>query len=274
MGRLAIGVAALFLTLSGAGAAEHVDIPLDELKLHTIVFKPEGAGPFPAAVGLHGCEGLVDASGTIFPHYREWGERLAAQGIATIFPDSYRSRGYGSQCRNSERQVRASRARISDANAARRWIQVQTWANAERVTLIGWSHGATSALYAIRPRALVRDGTPDFRLAVAFYPNCGGRLGLTEWSGRVPSLILIGESDDWVSAKACRDMAANARGRSAAVQVVTYPGALHFFDRANLSARELTGIANTTTGSSHVRIGTDAAAREDAFKRVREFLIR
>jgi dienelactone hydrolase len=271
---LTFWIAVALLVSSSALASEQVEIALDDVKLRAVVFKPDGPGPFPAVVGLHACEGLLDPAGAIFPQYREWGERLVSQGFAVIFPDSYGSRGYGSQCRIRERQVRASRGRISDANAARRWLQVQPWSNAERVSLIGWSHGATTALYAIRLRAEVRDGTPDFRSAIAFYPNCGGRLGVIAWSGRVPALVLIGKEDDWTSANECDQMAANARGRSAQVQVVTYPGAYHFFDRANEPQHELNGIANTVNNSGRVHVGTNVSARDDAFRRVREFLAR
>jgi len=273
MRRLLLLMAAMVLSAGSARALERVEIPLSDVKLQAALFRPAGAGPYPAVVAMHGCEGLNDASGAILPPYRDWGERLAALGYAVIFPDSFGSRGHGSQCRVRERAVRASRARIGDANAARRWVQVQQWSIADRVSLMGWSHGGTAALYAIRRRAEVRDGTPDFRSAIAFYPACG-RLGLTAWSGRVPALVLIGKADDWTSAAACEQMAAGARGRSARVQLIVYPGAYHFFDRANEPVHELSGIANTVAVSGRVHVGTNAAARDDAIRRVQEFLAR
>src|SRR4051794_25186411 len=39
------------------------------------LYKPEGAGPFPAVVGIHGCNGLVDQDGKVIPLYGAWGER-------------------------------------------------------------------------------------------------------------------------------------------------------------------------------------------------------
>lgn len=256
-----------------SAAYERIEIPLPDIKLQAFTARPDGPGPFPAVVALHGCEGLVDASGALLPQYRDWGDRLVSLGYAVIFPDSFGSRGHGSQCRQRMRAARASHSRIADANAARRWLQVQAWTNAQRVSLIGWSHGATAALYSIRRRAEVRDGTPDFRSAIAFYPVCG-RLGLTAWSGRVPTLILIGRADDWSSATACEQMVAGARGRSAAVQIIVYPGAYHNFDRTSEPLHEVTGIANAASGNGRVHIGTQATARDDAIRRVREFLAR
>ncbi len=274
MRRLSLIATFIALMLVPAAAAyDRVEIPLADIKLHALTARPDGPGPFPAVVALHGCEGLVDAAGALLPQYRDWGDRLVALGYAVIFPDSFGSRGHGSQCRQRMRAARASRTRIADANAARRWLQVQPWTNAQRVSLMGWSHGATAALYSIRRRAEVRDGTPDFRSAIAFYPTCG-RLGLTAWSGRVPTLILIGRADDWSSASACEQMVAGARGRSAQVQIVVYPGAYHNFDRANEPLHELTGIANTASNNGRVHVGTQAAARDDAIRRAREFLSR
>jgi dienelactone hydrolase len=273
MRRLILLAAAIIVTMHPACALEQIEIPLSDVRLRAMLFKPAGNGPFPAIIALHGCEGLKDGTGAILPQYREWGERLQALGYAVLFPDSFGSRGHGSQCRVRERPVRASRTRMGDANAARRWVQVQQWSNAERVSLIGWSHGATAALYTIRRRAEVRDGTPDFRSAIAFYPNCG-RLGLTAWSGRVPTLILVGKADDWAAATTCEQMVAGARGRSAQVQINIYPGAYHHFDRSNEPLHELAGIANTTSPNGRVHVGTNLAARNDSIRRVQEFLAR
>jgi len=271
--RLIVTVIALMALMPDMASAayDRIEIPLADIKLQAFTARPDGPGPFPAVVALHACDGLVDAAGALLPQYRAWGDRLVSLGYAVIFPDSFASRGHGSQCRQRMRAARASRTRIADANAARRWLQVQSFINAERVSLMGWSHGATAALYSIRRRAEVRDGTPDFRSAIAFYPTCG-RLGLTAWSGRVPTLILIGRADDWSAASACEQMVAGARGRSAAVQIIVYPGAYHNFDRANEPLHELTGIANTASGNGRVHVGTQAAARDDAIRRVREFL--
>ena len=55
--------------------------------------------------------------------YGEWAKLLVADGFVVLFPDSFGSRGLGSQCRVRETKVRASRERVADANAARRWLQ-------------------------------------------------------------------------------------------------------------------------------------------------------
>jgi dienelactone hydrolase len=256
-----------------AAAAEPVDISQSDTMLHGILFRPEGAGPFPSVVALHGCESLLNRSGKMAPHLADWGERLAAAGLAVVFPDSFGSRGLRTQCRVSERKVRSEHERVADANAARRWLQSQPWTIKNRVSVLGWANGGMASLWAVQPHAVPHDGVPDFRSAVAFYPGCR-RLGELAWSARIPTLILIGKADDWTAPAPCEQMVAGARGRSALASLVVYPGAYHEFDRPDYPVRELTGLAYTADGSGRAHIGTNAAARTDALMRVPEWLAR
>ena len=257
-----------------AGNPEIVEIPRDEhLKLKAALYRPEGAGPFPAVIGLHNCTGLKTNSGEIGVRYRDWGQRLAKQGFAVLFPDSNGSRGLGSQCGTpNQRSVRADRERVADAVAARQWLQQQSWAQADRVSLMGWSSGATATLWTARAARMPVEGT-DFRSAVAFYPGCR-RLANAAWSARVPTLILIGRADDQTSAAACQQMVAGARGRSARVTIHVYPGAYHDFDHPNRPVQVRTGLAFSVDGSGRGHSGTNADARADALKRVPEWLNR
>ncbi len=125
----------------------------------------------------------------------------------------------------------------------------------------------------MRPRAAPKDGKPDFRSAVAFYPGCR-RLTDTAWSARIPTLILVGGSDDWIRPRECEQMVNEARGRSAHATIVKYQGAHHYFDRVNLPVQERTGQAFTPDGSGRVHVGTHPDARADALKRVPEWLSR
>jgi dienelactone hydrolase len=223
-------------------------------------------------IGLHGCGGLNNRAGSISVLYRDWGQRLAAAGFAVIFPDSYGSRGLGSLCRVSSRAARSSRERVTDAEAALAWLQAQSWVRSDRVSLVGWSSGATSALWAVRPRAS-HQRVADFRSAVALYPGCG-RLNTTAWSARVPTLVLIGAADEASSAAVCQQMIAGARGRSARAVIHVYPGAYHDFDHPSRAVHVRSGYAYSLDGSGRIHSGTSAAARGDALKRVPEWLAR
>ncbi|MCA6111066.1 dienelactone hydrolase family protein [Bradyrhizobium cenepequi] len=275
--------AAIFLTLVAVASAATaaplpaprvVDIPANNLTLHAQLYKPNGNGPFPTVIALHGCGGLAGRSEPVLPRYRDWAEQLLKAGHAVLLPDSYGSRDLGPQCRVKERErhVLARRERVADIVAARQWLMQQPWVARERISLIGWANGASALLWAVRPQLLSRSAEPDFRTAIAFYPDCrlSSRLG---WSARVPTLVLIGGSDDVSSPPACHQMVDGARGRSALARIIVYPGAYHDFDLANLPLHAITGAADAAVPDGG-HVGTDAKARTDAQKQVATWLAR
>src|ERR1700732_4148913 len=83
----AITFLTLFVAAFAAGAAplpapHQVDIPLENGILHAQLYKPEGNGPFPVVIALHGCGGV---SGHFEPGqvpYRDWAEELVKDGKA------------------------------------------------------------------------------------------------------------------------------------------------------------------------------------------------
>jgi dienelactone hydrolase len=268
---LALGAASYCLTAQAAPAP--VDIPADGITLHATLYRPDGDGPFPAVVALHDCDGLSDHTPAEPQLYTEWANLLVTKGFVVLFPDSFSSRGVGSQCRESERKVHARRERVADANAARRWLQTQGYVKTDHISLLGWSNGGSAALWTIRPTTKPKDSGSDFRSAVALYPSCR-RLRETAWSARVPTLILIGSADDSTPASTCQQMVAGARGRTARAEIIVYPGAYHGFDRANLPIRVRTSLVNTADPAAKVHGGTNPVARNDAIKRVPEWLAR
>jgi dienelactone hydrolase len=136
---------------------------------------------------------------------------------------------------------------------------------------MGWANGASALLWAVRPQLSSRNVEPDFRSAIAFYPDCRASSGLG-WSARIPTLVLIGANDDVSSPPACRQMVDGARGRSALARIVVYPGAYHDFDRANFPLHVIAGMDAGMPERGH--LGTDPEARVDSQKRVAEWLAR
>ncbi len=271
---LLVAAAALIAGPRAAPAAnpEHVEIPSGDVRLKAVLYRPAGNGPFPAVVGLHNCTGLTNRQGRMGARYTDWSDRLVKGGFAVLLPDSNASRGLGSQCGTRSRSVRVDRELVADANAARVWLQAQSWVAVDRVSLLGWSSGGIAALWTVRARVPVTGG-PDFRAVVAFYPGCR-RLSTSAWSARVPTLILIGRADEMTSAATCQQMVAGARGRSARVEIRVYPGAHHDFDHPNRPLHVRSGFAFSVDGSGRGHTGTDPAARADALKRVPVWLAR
>jgi dienelactone hydrolase len=273
----AIAFLTLFAVASSAAAASleaphQVDIPSGNAVLHAQLYKPEGAGPFPVVIALHGCGGLGGRSEPVQPRYRDWAEQLLKGGKAVLLPDSYGSRELGPQCRVKDHKIHARRERVEDIMASRQWLVEQPWAAHDRISLLGWANGASALLWAVRPQLSARSVEPDFRSAIAFYPDCRISAGLG-WSTRVPTLLLIGAEDDVSSPPACRQMIDGARGRSALTHIVVYPGAYHDFDRVNFPLHATAGTSDAAT-PEHGHLGADPKARADSQKRVVEWLAR
>ena len=263
---------AVAFAAQAAPLPRQVDIPSGNGVLHAQLYKPDGNGPFPVVIALHGCGGLAGRSEPVLARYRDWAEQLLKAGDAVLLPDSYGSRELGPQCRVKEHHVLARRERVVDIMASREWLVRQPWAAHDRISLLGWANGASALLWAVRPQLTSGNSEPDFRSAVAFYPDCRISSGLG-WSARVPTLLLIGAKDDVSSPPACRQMIDGARGRSALARIVVYPGAYHDFDLANLPLHAMAGIADASV-PERGHLGTDAEARADSQKRVAEWLAR
>src|SRR5437667_6254776 len=118
--RLLSGIAFLtLLTLAFAADAapapspRQVEIPSDSGTLHAQLYKPEGDGPFPVVIALHGCGGLAGHSEPVQARYRDWAEQLLKAGKAVLLPDSYASRELGPQVRGMERRYLDPPDRVS-----------------------------------------------------------------------------------------------------------------------------------------------------------------
>jgi len=275
---VALAAAVLADRAAAAPAAPPAPVPVeiaqDHGALKAELFRPEGDGPFPAVVGLHSCAGLMDRGGAVRSRYRDWAQHLVQAGFIVLYPDSYGSRGLGSQCAVRHRTARTDRERVDDANAARHWLQGQPFVQPDHVTLLGWSTGATTALWTVRrANAIPKEDKRDFRSAVALYPGCR-RLENVAWSARIPTLILIGAADDQTAAPVCERMVAGARGRSAGISIIVYPAAYHDFDHPNRPLQVRAGYAFAVDHSGKVHTGTNPTARADALARVPQWLAR
>lgn len=273
MMRRLVLLALLLLAAAQTSNAEPVSFEGDDTALQGEMFRPEGAGPFPAVVALHGCGGLYRKRGGLSPRHEDWAKRLAEAGFLVLFPDSFGSRGAPSQCRTDSRTVRASRERIDDALAAAAYLKSRPDVKPDAINLLGWSNGGSTVLYTLRNVAR-EQGVQPFARAVAFYPGCRTPLERADWHTRIPLLLLIGEADDWTPVWPCRGLASNAAANGEPVTLVTYPGAYHDFDHPNLPMRVHRGLAYTANRNGVAHTATDPAARADSIDRVLKFLAR
>ncbi len=232
------------------------------------LYRPAGPGPFPAVVALHDCMGLYGPNGRINSHMRDWAERLAAQGYAVLMPDSFNPRGVPEDCDRNAELIRPGVERARDAAAAFDWLQSQPWAAGDRVGLMGWANGGTTALtFATSDGRLRRHfGAADFRLIVAFYPNCATLVRAPGWRADLKLTILVGGMDDWAPAKDCVGLAGQVQQSGGSLDLVKYYAAAHDFDWPGMPLHLKAGL--TVTASGGAVIGTDPRARADAIDRV------
>ena len=256
-----------------AHAAEIVTFPGDDVTLRAILARPAGNGPFPAVIALHGCAGLFSRDGSLSPRHVDWADRLVEKGFVVLMPDSFGSRGAKSQCRTAHRVTRPSRERVSDALAARAYLQSRADVQAKALALLGWSNGGSTVLYAVQKNRAPKDDKPDFAKAIAFYPGCRVPAERGKWHARLPLLILIGAADDWTPAAPCESLASTAKAAAEPVSIVAYPGAYHDFDHPDLPVHTVKGLAYTGSGTGIAHTGTNPAARQDALMRVPAFLL-
>lgn len=263
-------------TAAGAFDAEKVQIPPGTLSsssapLVAYVFRPEGNGPHPAVVMMHGCGGAYARSGKLNDRHQMWGEYLAQSGYVALMLDSFTSRDIKELCtiKFAARPLKES-DRVGDAYAGLAWLREQAFVDRNRVALLGWSHGAGVTLDAIR-----RKPRPDaaFNAAVAFYPGCTERNKKADsFTPYAPLVILIGESDDWTPAPPCVALTKTVQARGLPMEIVTYPDSYHDFDNPGLTKlRVRTEVPNGVNPGKGVTTGPNPAAREDAKKRVLQF---
>ncbi len=250
----------LLLLLPAALRAETVRVTgPDGIILNAEFFPAAGRAHGPAVVALHGCSGPFPSRDA------DWARRLAAMGHSVLLPDSFGSRGLGSQCGSRTRPVTAGGKRREDALAALQWMAARPGTPPGGVVLMGWSDGGSTVLAAGRAAASLPAGL--IRGLVAFYPGCRVPSETRGWEPAAPLLILIGEADDWTPAAPCRALADRI---GAKVTLVTYPNAVHDFDAPDRPVRKRGGLATPVSGAAHS--GTDPAAREDALRRVPAFI--
>lgn len=191
--------------------------------LQGLLRQPNRAGPSPAVVLLHSCNGnwrRLD---------ERWGRVISSWGYVTLTVDSFGPRGLRDTCGNG-----APVPLAFDAHRALNYLARQPSVDANRVAAVGFSQGGWLALASVERGPIEGIASNKFRAAIAFYPHC---LGFKD-NMTVPTLILIGELDDWARAEECRNMVegrddygiSRRKGDGVPIRLTVYAGAYHSFD--------------------------------------------
>ena len=234
------------------GYKDVIAIPVTDPDVKTIagaLFKPEGAGPFPAIIYMNGC-GALD-----YPPDRATQQKVIEhslpKGFATLIVDPFSARGEtkGICDKVNQNTFSGYGARgAADIWAAFKLLCGRSDIDAKRIFVEGYDYGAFSALFATAsPAVAAREAKPAG--VIAYYPYCG----FTVYP--VPTFIFIGDKDGVVPPELCK-----AQSGKTNVEVVVYPGATHGFAAPGM---------NDVFGGVALRYdetaAKDAQARADAF---------
>ncbi|MDC7743456.1 dienelactone hydrolase family protein [Rhizobium binxianense] len=176
--------------------------------------RPEGDGPFPAVVLLHGCEGMRLSVKELWP------KRLVAWGYAVLVVDSFTTRNIQDTCQTTLPD------RVFDAYGALNFLSKQNFVDIRRVALMGFSAGGTATLEGTKIEGNEQLMDHKFRAAVAYYPVCAASQG----DATVPILILSGDRDNWSQAERCRQRLARLSDTGPPIELNIYKGTYHDFD--------------------------------------------
>ncbi|MEN0653140.1 MULTISPECIES: dienelactone hydrolase family protein [Hyphobacterium] len=211
------------------------------LRRHTEIYRPEGAGPFPAIILLHGCGGPRGLT-------ERYGRLAAANNVIAIAPDSLALRGIDYEaavktvCTGA--RLRAPE-RAGDVLAALEIARRDPRVDSRRIAIAGWSHGAWTLLDLL---TLVADGKAPtnlfhlphralrgVRAALVFYPYSGfpARSRIRNWARGVPVEAILVEGD--MVCDETQSVAVFERQRAAGAEIdwQVWSGVTHGFDEDN-----------------------------------------
>ena len=208
----------------GGGYKDVIPIPVDDPTTKAIagaLFKPAGPGPFPVVVYMSGCYGLGLNNPPELVLERTAIDHLLAKGVATFIVDPFTPRnepeGVCAKLNDSTYTQYFTRGG-NDAVAALKAVKAMPNIDPNRVFLQGYSFGAISSLFAVDPNT---PGTHDAKIAglIAYFPYCYDNV-----ASSVPTLVLIGEKDDWTPAALCQKVSDKPN-----FEVAVFPDSYHGF---------------------------------------------
>jgi dienelactone hydrolase len=186
---------------------------------------PKTDGKNPVVILFHGANGVGGAGHPV----NEWSRVLNEAGIATFAVDSFSGRGVATR---ADLDRVSSVTRVVDAYRALELLSKHPLIDADKIAVMGFSHGRGAALYSSLVRFQKQNGKPDLQFAahISVYGSCETTYRQDEVLTQRPVLLLHGIADNWVSIGPCREYAARLTKAGMNVRLIEYPDAHHVFD--------------------------------------------
>ena len=190
----------------------------------TLVRPPDAEGPRSVVVLLHGTDGPMSNA------VSAWRLALSGLGHSVIRLDSYTGRGL-TQASTDQSSV-SQFAQIYDAYRLVEALADNPHVDAGQVVLMGFSRGATAALYASLARFSQTYGPQAGAIVghIPFYAGCNFELLDSQRTTGAPIRAFHGGADDWTSAQTCRAYIDSLASKGADASITIYPEASHAFD--------------------------------------------
>lgn len=237
------------------------------------LYKPEGAGPFPALVLHHQCGGLGSARWQNLSML-DWAREAVARGYVAFLIDSLGPRGVGTVCMGPQGGVNFFRG-VRDALQAAEHLRKFDFVDKKRIAHAGFSWGAMVGVMASSRRyGTALAAGERFAAAVALYPGCftirppsGNAFEIANADIDRPLLVLMGDQDTETPAAECVARLEAAKAAGAPVEWHVYPGMTHCWD-----CRNLDGHSKIDVRGHQVVYRYDKEVTGDSARRMFEFL--
>jgi dienelactone hydrolase len=213
-----------------------IDVHLARLERHFTVHRPEGPGPYPVVIQLHGCGGRQ-------PLHDSYAEAAKAKGFASLIIDSFAPRNIPrrvAQISVCTGLLLRGAERSADLFAALHWLERQSWVDQDRIAAAGWSHGAWTLMDALAgayPACGLIEGRPErlerLRAAFLVYPYAGppSLTAQRGWGEHRPKVAAVLGTRDGIAGQRLPRRALDRLSRDGLeVEILTLEGATHSFD--------------------------------------------
>ncbi len=237
------------------------------------LYKPEGAGPFPALVLHHQCSGLRNDRWQN-RSMLEWAKTAVARGYVALLVDTLGPRGAQTVCYGPQNNVTFATG-VKDALQAAEHLRKFDFVDKRRIALAGYSWGAMVGVLAsskLWGESLAPGERPA--AAVAFYPGCFTIRPKTVSPYEIvrpdidrPLLVLMGADDNETPPTDCISRLEPLKSRGAPVEWHVYPDTTHCWDCANLH-----NFSKVDVRGNRVTYRYDQEVTADSARRMFEFL--